>query len=234
MMPLRPQAVELVFVYGPLRRRASNAGRLKGAEWVSAAVIRGKLLKIGWFPALVLDPQADSWVWGDVFRVRAGDNLDAFLEYEGLEGGAVDGKDCRMVETAVRASPMSVIGWDVQLWAWTGSVEEAELVPSGDWIDLERPGERNLFSWLAAACALTMPGIAVTTAFVPDLPFEEAFIVCATLAPIAGWFAIYFASRRRERWETLRLYILTALFLESIPVVTWLGTFISTMIQRIF
>ena len=41
-------AGELLFVYGTLRRGASNAARMEGAEYVRAGRVRGRMYVVDW------------------------------------------------------------------------------------------------------------------------------------------------------------------------------------------
>jgi gamma-glutamylcyclotransferase (GGCT)/AIG2-like uncharacterized protein YtfP len=112
-----------VFVYGTLRRGGSNHFRMQGAEFVTAATVRGRLYGIDWYPGLVLDDSGDE-VTGEIYQVPAGLllELDAF---EGPEYRRV------MVEPDCggdKRSPQST--W---LWEWLGPVDETRRIASGDW-----------------------------------------------------------------------------------------------------
>lgn len=45
---------ELVFVYGTLRAGASNAWRLEDSDFLGAATVPGRMVKIDWFPGVIL------------------------------------------------------------------------------------------------------------------------------------------------------------------------------------
>ena len=72
---------ERVFVYGTLRRGGSNHFRMANAEFVTTATLHGRLYRIDWYPALVLDPAGDE-IQGEVFDVPPEQmaELDAFEE----------------------------------------------------------------------------------------------------------------------------------------------------------
>ncbi len=209
---------ELVFVYGGLRKGAVNYPRMRGAIRISTGVVRGRLVKIGWFAALVLDPEAETWVWGDVLRVRD-EQLQTFLEYEGLAAEAVEERDCRLADTQALSYVGAGWGWKVRLWEWTGPLDQALPVPSGDWLDVECPQSAPVFTWVAGACTLGMPALVVSSfalrMSVGDLA-ETLLLLGAALSPFAGWVSLYWASRRRERAALLLLWVALGLGLTSI------------------
>lgn len=217
-MPIRPDQppTELVFLYGMFRKGASNHSRLKGAKRVAEATIRGRLVKIGWFPALILDPSPTTEVWGDVFQVEA-EQLATFLEYEGLAAGAREGEDCRLVQAWVQPMPPSSPPLLVVLWEWTGDTDGAELIATGDWLDVECPKSAPLLTCVAGACALVPVVILVMSlGRMVDGFLGGLLAVVAVLAPVAGWIALRWAGRRRERAELLHFMVMAALIMTSI------------------
>ena len=60
---------DLIFVYGALRKGASNDWRMKDARWLGPAKVEGTLLKIDWYPGLVLG--LGGWVKGEVYEIGA-------------------------------------------------------------------------------------------------------------------------------------------------------------------
>ena len=207
---------ELVFVYGTMRKGASGYPRMKGWTRVSLGVVRGRLVKIGWFPALVLDPAAKTWVWGDVFRVEA-HQLRTLLEYEGVAAG--EDSDYRLAETEASTYVGGGFSWNVRLWAWTGPLDQAVPVPSGDWIDVECPRPAPLFTWVAGACVLGMPALILSSLGVSSSVGElvgTLLFFGGLLSPLAGWVSLYWAGCRRERAELLRIWVMLVLFFASI------------------
>ena len=230
-MPASPNPpAQLVFVYGTLRKGASNYLSMKGAERLGQAAIRGRLWKIGWVPALQLDPQAKTVVWGDVFRVKDFPR-EAFYEYEGLAAGAVEGRDCRLVKTMVYSTPVSRSGWKVRLWEWTGPLDQAEWVNSGDWLDIECPRSAPLFTLIAGACALALPACLAGGAIASG-ELRSALMVTGFLAPVPGWVAVQLAHRRRERGDVLRSVVLRGLLLASVPSIIALVATVVNLVGR--
>lgn len=127
---------ETVFVYGTLRRGASNHFRMDGAEFVAAASARGRLYRIDWFPGLLLDGAAGV-IRGEVFAVGA-DLLAELDRFEGVSADENQGGEYRRVRTPVTTeSGKTLAAW---VWEWLGPVDESMRVNSGDW--LLEPGVR--------------------------------------------------------------------------------------------
>lgn len=124
---------ELVFVYGTLRRGASNHFRMKGAELVGPATVGGKLFRIDWYPGLRPDPEGPA-VSGEVYKVSA-QLLVELDEFEGAAGEVAD--EFRRVEAiaTLASDPAPRMVW---LWEYAGSMEGCIRIPGGDWL---APGE---------------------------------------------------------------------------------------------
>ncbi len=91
-------AGELVFVYGTLRRGASNHWRMEEAEFVGEAWVLGHLYPIDWYPGMVLDDDGVP-VRGEVYRVGS-ELLGELDEFEGVRGEVAD--EYARVRTEVR------------------------------------------------------------------------------------------------------------------------------------
>lgn len=75
---------EYLFVYGTLRRDCSTGAHetyLQGAEFIARAKLRGRLYRVSYYPALVLDINAN-WVLGEVYRLRDSQQLQVLDRYE--------------------------------------------------------------------------------------------------------------------------------------------------------
>jgi gamma-glutamylcyclotransferase (GGCT)/AIG2-like uncharacterized protein YtfP len=215
---------ELVFVYGTLRRNASEGARLAGAKYLGRMQIKGSLYQIASYPALVESTDERARVLGDLYRVPP-DQLEEIDRWHGgREGVRSGGCYTRRRET------VSEIGYQVKsftawVWRWTGSMDEAVGVPSGDWIDVEQPRTWPLFTWVATV-ALVSPPILMGVVehqykklgspdFIPS-PLGY-IIVLGAASPFVGCAAYYFAERRRERCPGFRLLVIALLVLECIP-----------------
>ena len=122
---------ELIFVYGALRKGASNDWRMKGARWLGAAEVEGMLVKIDWYPGLVL--QGKGKVKGEVYEVNAEllEELDAF-EGIGLEDER--NGEYRRIRVGVLIEGEKV-SREVWIYEWLKGIEGYPLVTSGDWLE---------------------------------------------------------------------------------------------------
>lgn len=128
------QGVERIFVYGTLRRGASNAHRLQGGRWCAAAVLRGRLYRVSWYPGLVPD-EAGRAVCGDLWEVPTPmlAELDAF---EGLPPGAMCGAEYERRRVEVEHVDGSRA--EAWVWVWRAATESLVELESGDWLEWER------------------------------------------------------------------------------------------------
>ena len=120
---------ELIFVYGALRKGASNDWRMKDAQWLGPAEVSGTLVKIDWYPGLVLG--GETTVKGEVYEVgpELMKELDDF-EGIGLEDEC-NGEYHRVkAEVIFEEEPLNV--W---IYEWLKGVEGYPVVESGDWLD---------------------------------------------------------------------------------------------------
>ena len=119
---------ELLFVYGALRKGASNDWRMEGARWLGAAEVPGTLVKIDWYPGLVLG--GESLVKGEVYEVSEG-LLRELDEFEGI--GLTDERNGEYHR--IRAK-VNLTGNPTEVWIyeWLKGVSEYEIVDSGDWL----------------------------------------------------------------------------------------------------
>ena len=120
---------ELIFVYGALRKGASNDWRMKGAQWLGPAEVAGTLVKIDWYPGLVLG--GGSVVLGEVYEVGP-ELMNELDEFEGI--GLEDERNGEYhrvkAEVSFEGEPLNV--W---IYEWLKGVEGYSVVESGDWLD---------------------------------------------------------------------------------------------------
>ncbi len=125
--------IQLIFVYGTLRRGGSNHFRMAGAEFISAGTIMGRMYRVDWYPGLVLDDAGDE-ISGEVYSVDA-DLLVALDSFEGLSAGEIQGSEYRRVQTTVvRRNSETLTAW---VWEWLGAVSENQRISAGDWLKEE-------------------------------------------------------------------------------------------------
>lgn len=121
--------METVFVYGALRRGASNHWRMERGEFLGEGTVRGRLHAIDWYPGVVPDPVAGE-VKGDLYRVDAG-LLAELDEFESIGQGGAEGDEYERVRIPVRTAEGEVEAW---IYAYRRSVEGRPLVEGGDWV----------------------------------------------------------------------------------------------------
>ena len=119
---------ELLFVYGALRKGASNDWRMKDARWLGSAEVLGTLVKIDWYPGLVLTGERP--VKGEVYEVET-ELLEELDHFEGVgEGSERNGEYQRIrVTVSLEGGPV-----DVWIYEWLKGIEGYEIVESGDWL----------------------------------------------------------------------------------------------------
>ena len=125
---------DLLFVYGALRKGASNDWRMKGARWLGAAGVPGTLVKIDWYPGLVLEGETP--VKGEVYEVGP----ELLKELDEFEGIGLD-DDCNGEYHRIRAE-VNLGGELTTVWIyeWLKGIEDYEVVASGDWLTVAEPG----------------------------------------------------------------------------------------------
>ncbi len=120
---------ELVFVYGTLRRGASNHWRMEEAEFVCEAWVLGQLYAIDWYPGMVLEDGGVP-VRGDVYRV-SGDLLGRLDEFEGVTGGETDEYVRVKTNIQLKVGP----GMEAWVWEYRRDVGERKPMVPADWVN---------------------------------------------------------------------------------------------------
>lgn len=120
-----------VFVYGTLRRGASNHFRMAGAKFVCAGSIVGKLYQIDWFPGLILDETGDP-IRGEVFEADRG-LLEALDKFEGVSADESQSEYRRVTTTVFPENGGEPFTADV--WEWLSEVDESKRMKGGDWLE---------------------------------------------------------------------------------------------------
>lgn len=124
---------EIVFVYGTLRRGASNHFRMTAAKFISPATVTGRLYRVHWYPGMVLD-EAGSAIHGDIYEVDK-DTLAILDVFEGLAAGEVEGTEYRRLKSPVTLEDGRVV--DAWVWEWIGATDEIKRLADGDWLKAE-------------------------------------------------------------------------------------------------
>ena len=122
---VQSMGIELLFVYGTLRRGGVNAMPLlyPDSAFVGNASVRGRLYDMGGYPAIVFDDDAGP-VAGEVYTID-GETLQALDEFEAS------------AEYARMRITIELNGSKTSCWAYSPKPElriGKELIASGDWI----------------------------------------------------------------------------------------------------
>jgi gamma-glutamylcyclotransferase (GGCT)/AIG2-like uncharacterized protein YtfP len=117
---------EMVFVYGTLRRGASNHFRMTQARFVTEGAVLGRLYRVDWYPGVVADENAAP-VMGEIFETDA-PTIEALDEFEG------NGYRRVMVPVKVTGEAGTSYVIEAWMWEWLGDPDEAKLIASGDWL----------------------------------------------------------------------------------------------------
>ena len=119
---------DLLFVYGALRKGASNEWRMKDARWLGPAEVAGTLVKIDWYPGLVLGD--GGLVKGEIYEIGS-EMLKALDEFEGI--GLEDDRngEYHRVRAEVSLSDKPTTVW---IYEWLKGLDSYEIVEAGDWL----------------------------------------------------------------------------------------------------
>lgn len=116
-----------VFVYGTLRRGASDHWRMDGAEFLGETSVAGTLVKIDWYPGLILG--GETQVRGEVYTVD--EKLLAKLdEFEGITNDGRTGEYARVSTTVeIRGESRECYAYE-----WQKGIADYEIVMNGNWL----------------------------------------------------------------------------------------------------
>lgn len=126
---------ELVFVYGTLRRGASNHFRMAGAEFVGTGAIGGRIYFIDThpqfvYPALVCG--GEGRVVGELFLVEKVRHLAELDLFEGINALSPEADEYRRIKVEVKMDTgESRLAW---VWEWAGELGESRVLEGGDWL----------------------------------------------------------------------------------------------------
>ncbi|MGJ8644884.1 MAG: gamma-glutamylcyclotransferase family protein [Luteolibacter sp.] len=130
---------ELVFVYGTLRRGASNHFRMDGAEYVGAGSIAGRIYFIDShpefvYPALVCG--GDERVVGELFHVEKTRHLADLDLFEGINALSPEPDEYRRIKVEVKMdSGETMLAW---VWEWAGELGDSRALEGGDWLSFSK------------------------------------------------------------------------------------------------
>mgnify|MGYP003578955254 CR=1 FL=1 len=129
---------DLLFVYGTLRRDSPTGAHQKyltGAEFIAHAQVYGKLYRVSYYPALVLEENPDDVhrVSGEVYKLANADQLSALDAYEECDYPALPDQEYQRKRHEV----ITTAGEKLQVWiyAYQHSIAHLPLIESGDFLN---------------------------------------------------------------------------------------------------
>lgn len=126
---------DYIFVYGTLRRACTTGAHrtyLANAEFITRAKIRGKLFKVSYYPALVIDETAGSVV-GEVYRLVSKEQLERLDTYEECTYPALPEQEYQRLQVTVQTEAGKYLtAW---VYAYQRASEHLELIASGDFLN---------------------------------------------------------------------------------------------------
>lgn len=125
---------DLLFVYGALRKGASNDWRMKGARWLGAAEVPGTLVKIDWYPGLVLEGETP--VKGEVYEIGP-ELLKELDEFEGIGLEDDRNSEYHRIRAEVNLGGELTTVW---IYEWLKGADDYEVIELGDWLLVTGPG----------------------------------------------------------------------------------------------
>lgn len=96
-------ASPLIFVYGTLRRKSTSGAHqhfLHNAEFIGEALLRAKLYRVSYYPAITLTDEP-AFVVGEVYALRDEQDLHGLDDYEECTAPWHDGQEYRRERVSV-------------------------------------------------------------------------------------------------------------------------------------
>lgn len=126
---------EFIFVYGTLRRACPTGAHdkyLAGAPFIAPAKIKGKLFKVSYYPALVLDDGAE-WVIGEVYQLVSAEQLATLDIYEECTFPALPEQEYQRQKVTVLTDAGEALS--VWVYAYQQASAQLEFIASGDFLN---------------------------------------------------------------------------------------------------
>ena len=126
---------EPVFVYGTLRRDASNDFRMDGADFVGAGTIAGRIHFIDShpefvYPALVCG--GEERVVGELFLVKSERHMAELDLFEGINEDSPEADEYKRIKVEVKMDSGEIVSaW---VWEWAGELGDSRALEGGDWL----------------------------------------------------------------------------------------------------
>jgi gamma-glutamylcyclotransferase (GGCT)/AIG2-like uncharacterized protein YtfP len=126
---------DYIFVYGTLRRASPTGAHdkyLAGATFIASAKIKGRLFRVSFYPALIVDAAAD-WVVGEVYQLVSSEQLAALDTYEECSYPAQPDQEYQRRKVEV----LTDVGEYISVWvyAYQHASAHLEFIASGDFLN---------------------------------------------------------------------------------------------------
>lgn len=126
---------DYIFVYGTLRRACPTGAHdkyLADATFIAPAKINGKLFKVTYYPALVIDETA-GWVIGEVYQLASAGQLERLDAYEECTYPALPEQEYQRLRVKVQTDT----GGHLSAWvyAYQHASAHLEFIASGDFLN---------------------------------------------------------------------------------------------------
>lgn len=126
---------DYIFVYGTLRQACPTGAHdkyLMGATFIAPAKIKGRLFKVSYYPALVVDAAAD-WVIGEVYQLASTEQLAALDAYEECTYPAQPEQEYQRQKVEVLIDGGEYLS--VWVYAYQHASAHLEFIASGDFLN---------------------------------------------------------------------------------------------------
>ena|SRR6187431_2716493 len=126
---------DYIFVYGTLRSGCSTGAHhtyLAGATFIAPAKIKGKLFKVSYYPALIIDEVAD-WVVGEVYQLASAEQLTVLDTYEECTYPAQPEQEYQRRKVTVLTDAGEYLS--VWVYAYQHASAHLEFIASGDFLN---------------------------------------------------------------------------------------------------
>lgn len=126
-----------LFVYGTLRSGHDNpmAQYLRQhAHLIGHGYVPGRLFDLGWYPGATYEPDCNSCVWGDVYKITDESVLSRLDEYEGIESLPDDEYARREVSVQMNLTPEEVSEVHCQMYVFIKADGQQTLIESGNFL----------------------------------------------------------------------------------------------------
>ena len=126
---------DYIFVYGTLRRACPTGAHnkyLEDATFIGRAKINGKLFKVTYYPALVIDAAAD-YVIGEVYQLASTAQLERLDVYEECTYPALPEQEYQRLRVTVQTDAGEHLS--VWVYAYQRASEHLEFIASGDFLN---------------------------------------------------------------------------------------------------